>query len=322
MRQPEKATRAGLCKEISFSFEQPFELYHNAFSLCSMKVRLCLSELAIPYKSHHIDLIETGFYENIRRDFKHINPGCTVPVLLHNGHPVYESHEQIRYAASQSEADVKTLLPDDAQKRATMDRWIDLSSLTDNPLENTHLSAGNAVPGQTLPLFTTMIEKIPYYRIAEGFLRHFDKRRPAMFCAMKFFGLDVFNKVELMKNALRASSRNMHRHLDEFERQLTSESGTWVLGKQFTLADVSWCVIFERLRQAESLELFVTPNNRPACHAWWLACTARPSYQQAIMAHEHPIVLHGSHRLRALKETEPAVAALYAEQIGRPMNEG
>jgi hypothetical protein len=26
--------------------------------------------------------------------------------------------------------------------------------------------------------------------------------------------------------------------------------------------------------------------------------------------------------LHALKETEPAVAALYAEQIGRPMNEG
>jgi glutathione S-transferase len=114
----------------------------------------------------------------------------------------------------------------------------------------------------------------------------------------------------------------MHRHLDEFERQLASESGTWILGKQFTLADVSWCVIFERLRQAESLELFVTPNNRPACHAWWLACIARPSYQQAITAHEHPIVLHGSHRLHALKETEPAVAALYAEQIGRPMNEG
>jgi len=32
--------------------------------------------------------------------------------------------------------------------------------------------------------------------------------------------------------------------------------------------------------------------------------------------------LHGSHRLHALKETEPAVAALYAEQIGRPMNGG
>ena len=26
-----------------------------------------------------------------------VNPAGTVPVLVHNGHPVYESHEQILY---------------------------------------------------------------------------------------------------------------------------------------------------------------------------------------------------------------------------------
>ena len=26
-----------------------------------------------------------------------VNPAGTVPVLIHNGHPVYESHEQIVY---------------------------------------------------------------------------------------------------------------------------------------------------------------------------------------------------------------------------------
>ena len=35
---------------------------------------------------------------------------------------------------------------------------------------------------------------------------------------MKFFGLDVFNKLGPLKNALRASSRNTHHYLDEFER--------------------------------------------------------------------------------------------------------
>ena len=53
--------------EIVIPHEQPFELYHNALSLCSMKARVCMAELRIPYKSHHIDLIETGAYENIRR---------------------------------------------------------------------------------------------------------------------------------------------------------------------------------------------------------------------------------------------------------------
>ena len=35
-------------------------LYHNDFSLCSRKVRICLHETGIDYVSKHIDLIETG----------------------------------------------------------------------------------------------------------------------------------------------------------------------------------------------------------------------------------------------------------------------
>ncbi|MCH8149689.1 MAG: acyltransferase domain-containing protein, partial [Planctomycetes bacterium] len=52
----------------------------------------------VAYHSHHIDLIETGTYENIRARMLSVNPAGTVPVLVHNGHPIYESHAQIRYA--------------------------------------------------------------------------------------------------------------------------------------------------------------------------------------------------------------------------------
>ncbi|NNL66678.1 MAG: hypothetical protein HKP30_10575, partial [Myxococcales bacterium] len=76
---------AGHRREIELPFEQEFELYHNALSLCSMKSRLCLAELGIPYRSHPVDLIETGAYENIRPAFLAVNPGGTVPVLVHDG---------------------------------------------------------------------------------------------------------------------------------------------------------------------------------------------------------------------------------------------
>ena len=61
--------------EIQIPHEQEFELYHNPLSICSMKSRLCLAELGIPYKSHPIDLIETGAYENIRRPFLSVRAG-------------------------------------------------------------------------------------------------------------------------------------------------------------------------------------------------------------------------------------------------------
>src|SRR6056300_1787094 len=72
-------------------------LYHNDFSLCSRKVRICLHETGLDYESKHIDLIETGKYEVASKEFLKINPSATVPVLLHNGRPIYESHEQIKY---------------------------------------------------------------------------------------------------------------------------------------------------------------------------------------------------------------------------------
>jgi len=151
-RRKTHPVRAGHRPELAIAHEREFELYHNALSLCSMKTRVCLAELRIPYKSHHTDLIETGCYENLRPRLLDVNPGGTVPVLLHEGHPIYESHEQIRYAARFAPMGATSLVPEDALERAEMEEWIDRSSLTGNPLENGDKSAGNAVPGLTLLL--------------------------------------------------------------------------------------------------------------------------------------------------------------------------
>jgi glutathione S-transferase len=154
----------GYQRDISLPHTQAFELYHNALSLCSMKTRVCLAELGIPYRSHPIDLIETGAYENIRAPFLRVNPGGTVPVLVHQGHPIYESHEQIRYAARHAPAGSPSLIPDDPGLRAELERWIDRASLTGDPMNEGEQSAGNTVPGLTLPLFAAMIDRIAVWK--------------------------------------------------------------------------------------------------------------------------------------------------------------
>jgi hypothetical protein len=82
----------GLHADISLPHSAEFELYHNDFSLCSKKIRMCLAELEISYLGHPIDLIETGSYETLGRRFLAVNPAALVPVLVHDGHPIYESH--------------------------------------------------------------------------------------------------------------------------------------------------------------------------------------------------------------------------------------
>ena len=86
----------------------------------------------------------------------------------------------------------------------------------------------------------------------------------------------------------------MERHLGDIERQLGPCGGPWVTGAQFTLADVSWAVIFERLREADWLE-------------------KRPSHHTAMTAHQHPLVRSGTARIVAEKARNAAFRdALYA----------
>lgn len=300
----------GYRAEIVLPHEHEFELYHNALSICSMKTRVCMAELGIPYASHPVDLIETGAYENIRPRLLAVNPGGTVPVLIHEGHPVYESHEQIRYAADHAPPESPALVPGDPELRDEMQRWIDRSSITHDPLEHGDQSAGNAVPGLTVPIFAAMIERIPSWRIIEGLLFHFDKRRPLVFLALKWRGLEKFGGLRPARQVLARSQRQMGGHLDALEEQLLRSGGPWILGEHFSLADVSWLVIFERLRQVDSLHVFVGEGQRPACAAYWERLRSRPSYREAILDHAHPMIDYGTQRLQAAKSADPALRAV------------
>jgi glutathione S-transferase len=295
----------GLQADIDLPYQQEFELYHNAFSLCSMKTRVGMAELGVPYESHHIDLIETGSYENISSHFLAVNPAGTVPVLVHNGHPVYESHEQIRYAADHAPAGSPRLVPEDPALREEMQRWIDRSSLTGDPLRHGGQSAGNAVPGQTAPIFAAMIGRIPYRNILEGLLFHFDRRRPLIFLTFKFRGLEKLPRLKPVMKALMRTRDQMHVHMDALDEQLRASRGPWILGDVFSLADVSWLVIFQRLVQVDALHVFTGEGLRPECTAYWRRLTERPSYREAILEHSHPTIRYGTERLQKAKAVDP-----------------
>lgn len=293
---------AGLQLDISLPYEQEWELYHNDFSLCSKKTRVCLSELGISYRSHPIDLIETGSYENISRHFLKINPAATVPVLVHNGHPIYESHEQIIYAAQQMAAASAPLTPDDVQARALMDIWVHKGSLVgDNPMAAMHETAGNAIPGLTLPLFAAMIEHIPVYRICEGLLFHRFKQRGLFFLTLKFRGLRKLPGMAPLRKAINSSRQAMQIHFDELEKALSSSAGPWITGEQFTLADVSMMVVFCRLDEGDWLDEFVHAA-RPHVQVYWQMLQSRPSYHEAIVAHSHPLVTQATAQIKQLKQ--------------------
>jgi glutathione S-transferase len=64
------------------------ELYHNAASTCSQKVRMVLAEKSLDYTSHPINLI-TG--EQHDPAYVKLNPNHVVPTLVHDGAVFIES---------------------------------------------------------------------------------------------------------------------------------------------------------------------------------------------------------------------------------------
>ncbi|MBW2282646.1 MAG: hypothetical protein JRG82_18060, partial [Deltaproteobacteria bacterium] len=85
--------------------------------------------------------------------------------------------------------------------------------------------------------------------------------------------------------------------------------GPWILGETFSLADVSWLVIFERLVQADFLDVFTGPELRPQCAIYWSRLQARPSYREAILADGHESIARGTEAIRSAKAANPPLRA-------------
>jgi glutathione S-transferase len=308
-----KEVGSGFQERIELGHDQEFELYHNSLSLCSMKVRVCLDECGLKYKSHHIDLIETGQYENIRREYLQVNPQGTVPVLVHHGHPIYESHDQISYLGE--EFGESGLWPTDVKEHGTVAFWIDQTALNDSNDIMSSATAGHSIPGLTTPLFSAMVASIPTWKILEGVLFHFDKKRPMAFLVMKLLGIKRFHLIKPALAYYQQGIVKIQEHLDELQKQLEQSGGPWIMGDDFTLADVGWVPIFVRLEQIDVLPHLLASEKFQVSQAYYEALKSRPSYQSSILDHQHPAVLEGTRRIVRAKSENPALKSALNDLI-------
>lgn len=64
------------------------ELYHDWWSFCSIKARLCLAEKGLAWQSRVIDLMKL---EHTKPEYLRLNSNGVVPTLVHDGVPIHES---------------------------------------------------------------------------------------------------------------------------------------------------------------------------------------------------------------------------------------
>jgi glutathione S-transferase len=285
--------KGGHYASIDLPFDEPLELYANGFSLCSAQVRLCLAEKKLEYKLNHIHLIETGWYQSCSPEFKKINPGATVPVLVHNGHPIYESKSQIEYLCDKFEGGGDLRPPPDAPSK-----WVHTYVLKNIKIGGVDPETmGNCIPGLTMPIFAAMIPEIPVSKIVWGLRHHPNKERCFFFLLLKLLG-STFIRLPPIHNMVRASREAMSEHLNDLDG-LLADKREWILGSKFTLTDVGMVPIFERMSVACWDHLWA---DLPHVVQYVARLRARSSYKTAMQDAELPSVKMGKRRLQIWKQ--------------------
>jgi len=314
----------GYYPEISISrCKGEIEVFSNYFSICSQNTMMVLAEKGLypnKVKCHEMLLIEMGDYDMLQKWYlEEINPRAVVPVLVHNGHPIYESAYQMQYIAETWADAGDPLIPEDPQLKQTMYEWMGAGAMGPNPggtgaAKDFDIAAppnaGTAIPGLTMPVFATLIKNIPTTRILKYLWRHPDPFRVVFFSMMnigvRVFGYRCLNYGPLAK-ILTAARIAMAAELEKLDTHLKSMPGHYICGEQYTLADQRWLMIGKRLYDAQ-WEHLIDPY--PELHAYFKRMMARPAFLAAVQGREEKMLVDAWAETKAMKAAHPEIFGL------------
>ncbi len=228
------------------------ELYYSWYSICSEKVLICLFEKGLPFEGHHVDLFD---FVQTEEAYLRINPRGTVPTLIVDGVPVYESTIINEYLDEAHPA--IPLLPSEPMARARAREWIQLFQDLVFPaaglLSQVHFIADEMRRRWSLEELDRMIaRKMSKDRIP--------RQRRAV-------------RGELTGEEIAQAERNIDFVLDRMEAAL-DDGRAWLVG-EFSLADIAAAPNLYRFTIIDRHDFF---ERRPNCRRWFAAMSARPSF--------------------------------------------
>jgi glutathione S-transferase len=237
------------------STDDSLVLYHGWSSSASRKVRFALAEKQLPYASRPINIRKN---EHHSPEYRKINPNAVVPALIHDGAQLIEStfiNEYLDEAFPEN-----PLRPAAPLERHAMRLWcrdVDEKYLPAVLKHNWQLTIHPIARNWSDAELEAKLADIPnperrnfWYRMAR----------------------DPFTAEEL--EAAMAVLRGLVRKMED-----ALARGPWLLGTQFTLADISVTPYVRRIEELEPDQVDRRTNPRTA--DWWKRLTARPGYKNA-----------------------------------------
>lgn len=256
---------------------RPVTLYHFPPSLCSQKVRLALEEKGVPWRGELVDIGPA--LENYEPEYMRLNPRGVVPTLVDDGEVITDSARIVRYI--DRHFDGPALLPEAPEQAAEVERWIDLQD--DYPLRE--LSYGQS--RGALAGLMKVGNRRRLQRLADYYERYPEL---ADLYAAKYEDIDALRRVSADPGAQEVLRRGLEGLLDELEQALTAR-GPFLIGQQYTLADVVWSVFLARVHMLGLAHLW-QEGTRPKVENYFHRLRLRPSWQRAdLWDRPHPAAL-------------------------------
>lgn len=228
-------------------------LYHHDKSTCSQKVRICLAEKGIDWDNRPVDLMNS---ENLSPEYLAINPNGVVPAFVHDGRPIIESTVMCEYL-DEVWPDEPKLTPADPVERADMRAWLRFI---------------DEVP--------SMAVRVPSFQ--DKFLARFKAMSEAEYAAFRdqntlrreFFMR--LNRTGFSDEEYDNSIRQLEMTVARIDKAL--ENGPWLVGAQYTIADICVAPLFQRMEDLGMSDLWA---DHPRVADWFERLKARPAYQTA-----------------------------------------
>jgi len=229
-------------------------LYHAPISTCSQKVRLVLEEKGLPWKGQAINF---GKADHLTPEYLKLNPNGVVPTLLHDGDPIIESSVITEYL-DEAFPD-RPVRPKDLKRLAHMRAWRQYIDEVPTP--------------SIRPIsFNTFFVPI-WQKMSEQEFWDYTERLPLRKHFYRKMGRNGFSDQEMSESIDR-----LNQTIARMDKAL--EDGPFIIGDQYTLADVNLTPTIVRLEDCGRTDLW---DKLPKVAAWYERIKSRPNFDAAFM---------------------------------------
>lgn len=306
----------GYKEDVILPYTDAVEFYFADISSMSMKVRMCLAEAKVQFKPHLTQLVRS--FATKSPEFLRVNPAGTVPVLVHHGHPIHESSEQMKYIAQKLVSpDGPQLMPLESEAKSDNEYWIELTSMymsemKAGPTKAFKKRAGNCVPFISMLVLPSASHETSLKHILLGLIKFGIRPKPIMEILFWCFGVYVFKFIPKLGALVKGARNELLLHLAELDNFLKVRETKYISGDDITIADISWATILERMDLVGLWE-HVDSVKYATVLRYWNDLRSLLSYKEAtkLAGLDPNFLIDMKSRIKQMKEEYPFYKSLF-----------